>query len=84
MGVAIGRKTGKQCRFLRAGGSFGPKRSCLRTEYLRARGTKSWRLDTKARLPRGSYVVWSRAVNSAGTIERKAEARNLLLTKVKR
>lgn len=82
--VAIGRKTGKRCRYLRANGTFGPKVSCLRTKYLRAKGKSTWRFDKKVKLPRGSYLVWSRAVNSAGAVERKAKTRNLLATKVRR
>ena len=82
--VAIGRKTGRQCRYLKADGTFGPKVSCLRTTYLRAKGTRSWSFDKAVKLPKGSYLVWSRAVNSAGTVEKKAKARNLLATKVRR
>ncbi len=82
--VAIGRRTGSRCRFLRADGTFGATVSCARTRYLRATGTARWRLDKKVRLPRGAYVVWSRAVNSAGQIEKQVRTRNLLRTKVTR
>ena len=82
--VAIGRKVGSQCRFLRANGRFGARRSCLRTQYLRARGTTRWSLAKRVRLPRGSYLVWSRAIDSAGQIERKAKARNLLARRIRR
>jgi hypothetical protein len=81
--VAVGRKTGSRCRFLRSSGRFGAPRSCLRTQYLRARGTRRWSLTKRARLPRGSYLVWSRAIDSAGTIERKAQRRNLLRSAVR-
>jgi hypothetical protein len=82
--VAVGRKVGKLCRFLQANGRFGTKRSCLRTQYLRAKGTTRWTLNRKVRLPRGSYLVWSRAIDSAGTIERKARTRNLLARRIGR
>jgi hypothetical protein len=82
--VAIGRKVGKQCRFMRANGRFGARRSCLRTQYVRARGTTRWSLNKRVRLPRGSYLVWSRAIDSAGQIERKAKARNLLARRIGR
>jgi hypothetical protein len=82
--VAIGRKVGKQCRFLQANGKFGKKRSCLRTRYVRARGTTRWSLTKRVRLPRGSYLVWSRAIDSAGQIERKAKKRNLLARRIGR
>ncbi len=68
-----------------SGNAWGaPKRSCLRTQHLLAKGTTKWSFDKKAKLPRGSYVVRSRAINSAGRIERKSKPRNLLQTKVRR
>ena len=82
--VAIGRKVGSGCRFLRANGRFGSRRSCLRTQYITARGTNRWTLRLRARLPRGSYLLWSRAIDNAGTIERKFARRNLLRARVGR
>ncbi len=75
--VAIGRKVGKQCRFMRSSGRFGKKVNCRRTTYVKARGTTRWSFDKTLRLPRGSYNVWSRAINTAGTRERKSAKRNL-------
>ena len=75
--VAIGRKVGSQCRFLRANGRFGARRSCLRTQYINARGRTTWRLNRKVRLPRGKYLIWSRAIDTRGTVERKFNRRNL-------
>ena len=51
---------------------------------MKAKGTRTWSFSRKVRLPRGSYVVWSRATNSAGSIERKAKSRNLRQMKVAR
>ena len=76
--VAIGRKVGSECRFLRANGRFGSKRSCLRTQYVSAKGRTRWTLNRKVRLPRGKYLVWSRAIDTRGTVERKYNRRNLL------
>ena len=81
--VAIARKSGSQCRFLRSNGRFSARRSCLRTSYLTARGKTRWSLNKRVRLPRGSYLIWSRAIDSAGQIERKAKARNLLARRVR-
>lgn len=75
--VAIGRKVGKRCRWLKANGRFSAARSCLRVGYVRARGTKSFRYDRRLRLPRGSYLLWSRATDARGNVERKASRRNL-------
>jgi len=76
--VAIGRRTGNRCRFLRPSGRFGPKVSCLRTTYLRAKGTKRWSITIKRRLPAGSYLAWVRGVDRFSNVERKAASRNLI------
>jgi hypothetical protein len=80
--VALARRTGKLCRFLDAQGAFGQKRSCLRTQYVVAQVGKSarsvaWTYSLGAKLPKGRYLAWSRALDAAGNIERKAKARNL-------
>jgi hypothetical protein len=80
--VAIARRTGKLCRFLDAQGRFGAKRSCKRTQYVvahvkKASGSVGWSYGLGARLPRGRYLAWSRALDAAGNIERKAKSRNL-------
>jgi hypothetical protein len=74
--VAVARRTGGGCRFLRPGGALGPKTSCARTRYLTAGGTSTWRLRVHHRLPAGSYVAWVRAVDAAGNVERKQRSRN--------
>ena len=80
--VALARKTGSQCRFLKANGRFSAKRSCLRTSYLTAKGTSRWTFSKRVRLPRAKYNVWSRAIDAAGQIERKQRTRNLIRLRV--
>ena len=86
--MAIARRTGKLCRFLDAQGDFGAKRSCLRTQYVVARTKKAarsvgWSYALGAKLPKGRYLAWSRALDAAGNIERKAKPRNLARFKVR-
>lgn len=81
--VAIGRAVGRRCRYARANGSFGPVVSCLRTRYLPARGTTSWRFTYRHRLPRGRYVAWVRGIDAAGNVERKNRRRNLTRFRVR-
>ena len=81
--VAVGRAVGRDCRFLRADGRFGPTRSCLRTSYLPARGTTSWSLRLRGRLPRGSYKLFSRGVDVTGNVERKDRKRNFRALRVR-
>lgn len=66
--VAVARKAGRQCRFLRADGTFAKARSCGARSFVRARGTTSWSLPRK--LKAGSYLVWTRAVDTSGTTQR--------------
>jgi hypothetical protein len=58
-----------RCRFLAANGRLLPLRSCARPLRLRARGTRSWKLQLTARLPRGRYRVQVRAVDRRGNLE---------------
>ena len=74
--VAIARKTGKLCRFARANGSFGKRISCLRTSYLSAKGTSSFRFTYRHHLPKGKYLAWARGIDVAGNVERKARLSN--------
>lgn len=76
--VAIARAQGKRCRFLDAHGGLGPGRSCLRSRYIRARGTTSWRLSLHHGLRPGRYKLWSRATDRAGNVERKRRIGNLI------
>jgi len=70
--VTVARESARRtCRFLRANGRFSAPRSCRRTSYLSARGTRTWRLRLKARLPRGAYKVWIRGIDTSGNLERK-------------
>lgn len=78
--VSVARKVGKRCRFLRADGTFSKRRSCLRTSYLNTTGKRKWSFRRTLRLPKGKYLIWSRAVGEGG-IERKAKTRNMLRTR---
>ena len=82
--VAVARKTGRLCRFLQPSGRWGARRNCLRTQYLTARGTSNWTFNRTIRLAPGRYSVWSRAVDTARNVERKAKTRNLIQRNVGR
>lgn len=82
--VAVGRALARRkCRYLRGDGRFGPPVSCLRTTYLPVRGTDSWHLDLKAKLPPGNYVVWVRGIDVFNNVERKDRRRNLARFRVR-
>jgi hypothetical protein len=70
--VAIARRAGGgRCQYLLASGRLGTRDKCRRATYITARGTKRWAFTPSRRLPAGVYVVRSRAIDSAGNVERK-------------
>lgn len=76
--VSIGRVVGRRCRFLRADRHFSTRRSCRRTRYVLARGTTSWSLSERVRLPPGNYQVWVRGVDARNNVERRQRRRNFI------
>lgn len=74
--VAVVRVNGRTCRWYR--GRVGFRRgSCAVRRYVRARGTTGWHLRLPPRsLARGSYRVYTRAVQRrSGALERPRAAR---------
>jgi hypothetical protein len=75
--IAVARKSGRKCRYLNGRGKLGKPRACGRSEWLRARlgrrrtGKVPWTFRSRARLPRGTYELRVRAVDSTGAVERQ-------------
>ena len=63
---------GGKCRYLTGSGKLTRPTSCRKPRFLTASGTSTWRLGARSKLPRGRYVVTTRAVDLAGNIERGA------------
>lgn len=68
--LAIGRRVGKKCQWLRPKKGFGPVGSCTRKVYVRAKGTSKWTFRLRRSLKRGTYVVVPRAFDAVGNRER--------------
>jgi hypothetical protein len=66
--VSVALKSGSKCRFLGSSHKLGKATSCTRAHYLSAHGTGSWSYRLPKRLPKGSYRVSTRAVDSAGNV----------------
>jgi hypothetical protein len=66
--VAVVRKRGGNCReLLRNGKRFGGSHRCRRPRsFLVAHGTTKWSFKLRARLKKGYYVVYARAIDNAG------------------
>lgn len=68
--VAISRRAGKRCQHLLRSGRLGRATAC-KPLWLRAKGKSHWTFRLGHKLPRGKYIVTTRAVDSAGNIERR-------------
>jgi hypothetical protein len=68
--LAISRRVGKQCQWLRPNGRFSSKRSCRRKVYVSAKGTSKWTYRLRTTMRPGIYAVVARAFDSVGNIER--------------
>jgi hypothetical protein len=47
-------------------GKLTPARKCSKAVFLKAKGTTSWSLSVKRKLPRGRYTILVRATDAAG------------------
>jgi hypothetical protein len=74
--VSITRAGAAGCRYLGARGRLTAAKPCAVPLALIARGTRSWRLAARAKLPKGSYRVRWQAVDATGNVER-ARSRTL-------
>jgi Carboxypeptidase regulatory-like domain len=74
--VTISRKAGRhKCRFVARNGRLTKARRCSKPVRLKAKGTTSWSLNTKRRLPRGTYTIQVRAQDAAGNRQATAARR---------
>jgi hypothetical protein len=68
--VAISRRAGKRCQHLLSSGRLGRATAC-KPLWLHAKGKSHWTFRLRHELPRGKYIVTTRAIDSAGNIERR-------------
>lgn len=70
--VAVARKVGKHCEHLGRNGRLGRAGACTTHVWLAAKGSKNWNFRLRHQLPRGKYLVRTRAIDAAGNIEARA------------
>jgi hypothetical protein len=73
--VSVQRKRGRTCQTLFGKGRLLRKMSCGRRHWLLARGTTNWSFRLSKRLPRGKYVVRTRAIDFAGNVQQPRTGR---------
>jgi predicted phage tail protein len=81
--ISISHKAGKRCQFVTAAARLSKKKSCSKPHWLTAAGTATWSKRIPKRLARGTYRLLTRAVDSAGNVER-AHARLFRIPSTKR
>jgi hypothetical protein len=73
--VTLVRKSGRRCRFVGSRGRLARASSCRRPKWLRAKigrrrvGKVPWTFRKRLRIPRGTYTLRVRAVDSRGTAD---------------
>lgn len=67
--ISLSRTHGKRCQPVTASGRLGHTGSCKAQRFLVATGTRSWRLNLPKALPRGTYLVRTRAIDFAGNVQ---------------
>jgi pseudomonalisin len=69
--VAVARRAGKRCRFLKAKKGFTKPRNCSKRIFMAAKGTTHWRFAFRGHLAKGRYRAYVRGTDSAGNVARK-------------
>jgi hypothetical protein len=64
--ISVYRAVRRGCRFLQAIGRLTARRSCRRPILVLAKGTTSWRVARRVRVPRGTYGLWVLARDNYG------------------
>jgi hypothetical protein len=72
--VAVARRVGKKCAWLKPKGAFAKLGSCRRKTYVTANGGVKWSFTRKLKLKRGVYSVVPRAIDAVGNVERPRKA----------
>jgi hypothetical protein len=67
--VAVSRQVGgNRCQHLQRNGRLGHAGACTHV-WLKAKGTRKWSFRLRRNLPRGKYLVATRAIDAAGNVE---------------
>jgi subtilase family serine protease len=69
--VAVARRAGRRCRYLKGKHGFSTPRSCSKRIYVTAKGTARWRYTFRGRLARGRYRAYVRATDAAGNVPKR-------------
>jgi CSLREA domain-containing protein len=75
--ISIVSKRGRVCRDLRKSGRFSKRRRCGKPRvFLQASGTKKWSFRLASNLRPGYYVVYARATDDMGHVQKVFDTKN--------
>jgi hypothetical protein len=67
--ISVLRKHGRKCRNLTSKKRLGRRTRCSKRRWLPVRGTTRWSFRFPKKLPKGRYVIRTRAVDFAGNVQ---------------
>jgi hypothetical protein len=67
--VSIARTQGKRCQPVTSKGRLGHTGRCTAKGFLVATGTSNWHITLPKGLPKGTYLVRTRAIDFAGNVQ---------------
>jgi hypothetical protein len=68
--ISVALKKGSKCRPLKKNRKLARAVRCSKHRWLHVRGTARWSYRLSKRLPKGRYVVQTRAIDFAGNVKR--------------
>jgi hypothetical protein len=75
--LSVARLHGKRCEYLTSRRKLSRAVKCGHSHFLVASGTNHWSLALPRSLPRGTYLVRTRAIDFAGNVQRLATGRHI-------
>jgi hypothetical protein len=67
--ISVLRRHGRKCRNLTSKKRLGRRTRCSKRRWLPVRGATRWSFRLPKKLPRGRYVIRTRAVDFAGNVQ---------------
>jgi hypothetical protein len=73
--ISVQRKRGSKCQTLYGKGRLLRKQACGKKHWLLTSGTTNWSFRLSKKLPKGKYVVRTRAIDFAGNVQQPRTGR---------
>jgi hypothetical protein len=81
--ASVARQHGTRCEYLTPARRLSHPVKCGHSHFLVASGTSRWSLTLPRHLPRGTYLVRTRAIDFAGNVQRLATGKHIKRLRVR-